>query len=141
MTASKQVAVRTTTIPRSPRGRHGATSRDRQRHRLRLLADRGGGRSDQADLIDNYQAGDPSSSFLFVADPMRPNGGILMRFKGIPTIPLLNIPFYGAAPTGSAVLNDVGTPGDPSDDIYVYPTVGIAQQYDGCGLRRFVHRI
>ena len=86
-------------------------------------------------MIDNYQADDSSSSFLFVADPMCPNGGILMRFKRISTIPLLSMPLYGAARTYSAVLNDGGTPGDPSDDTYVYPTVGIAQQYDGCGLR------
>jgi hypothetical protein len=85
------------------------------------------------DLINNYQAGDPSTSFLLVADPMRPNGGILMRFKGVPTIPLLGITFWGAAPTNSAVLNDGGTPSDPSDDTYAYPTVDVAQQYDGLG--------
>ena len=85
------------------------------------------------DLINSYQPGDPSISFFLVADPMRPNGGILMRFKGFPTIPLLNIPFYGAAPTNSAVVNDGGTPNDPSDDTYAYPTVDVAQQYDGLG--------
>ena len=85
------------------------------------------------DLIDDYHAGDPSTSFLLVADPMRPNGGILMRFKGVPTIPLLGITFWGAAPTNSAVLNDNGTPSDPSDDTYVYPTVDVAQQYDALG--------
>ena len=63
---------------------------------------------------------DPSTSFLLVADPMRPNGGILMRFKGVPTIPLLGITFWGAAPTNSAVLNDNGTPSDPSDDTFVH---------------------
>ena len=64
---------------------------------------------------------------------MRPNGGTLMRFKGVPTIPLLGITFWGAAPTNSAVLNDNGTPSDPSDDTFVYPTVDVPQQYDGLG--------
>jgi hypothetical protein len=85
------------------------------------------------DLIDNYQAGDSSTSFFLVANPMRPNGGILMRGKGLPTIPVLGATFYGATPNNSAVLNDGGTPGDPTDDTYVYPTVDVAHQYDGLG--------
>ena len=85
------------------------------------------------DLIDNYQPGDPSTSFDLVANAMRPNGGVLMRGKGLPTIPFFGITFYGATPTNSPVVNDGGTPDDPTDDTYLYPTVDVAQQYDGLG--------
>ena len=76
------------------------------------------------DLIDDYQSGDPVLPFMLVANPMRPNGGVLMRGEGWPTIPILGISFSGASPTDSALLED-GT--------YVYPTVDIATQYDGIG--------
>jgi hypothetical protein len=85
------------------------------------------------DLIDNHQPGDPSTSFVLVANAMRPNGGILERGQGLPTIPFFGITFYGATPTNSPVVNDGGTPGDPTDDTYLYPTVDVAQQYDGLG--------
>ncbi|MGX9787660.1 PE-PPE domain-containing protein [Mycobacterium sp. MMS18-G62] len=85
------------------------------------------------DLIDNFQAGDPSTSFEFVANAMRPNGGVLERGVGLPTIPFFGITFYGAAPTNSPVVNDGGTPDDPTDDTYLYPTIDVAQQYDGLG--------
>ncbi|WP_308205353.1 PE-PPE domain-containing protein, partial [Mycolicibacterium insubricum] len=32
---------------------------------------------------------------------MRPNGGILMRFAGWPTIPILGVSFDGASPTSA----------------------------------------
>ena len=76
------------------------------------------------DLIEGYDAGDAPVSFMFVANPMRPNGGVLMRGMGWPTIPILGISFGGASPTDSAQLPD-GT--------YAYPTVDIARQYDGLG--------
>jgi hypothetical protein len=77
------------------------------------------------DLIDNPQPGDPSTaSFNLVSNAMRPNGGILERFNGFPSIPFFGISFYGAAPTNSAVLNG-GT--------FAYPTVDVAQQYDALG--------
>jgi hypothetical protein len=85
------------------------------------------------DLIANYQPGDPSTSFVMVANAMRPNGGILERGVGLPTIPFLGVTFYGSAPTNSPVIDNGGTPDDPSDDTYVYPTVDVAQQYDGLG--------
>ncbi|HKP40588.1 PE-PPE domain-containing protein [Mycobacterium sp.] len=85
------------------------------------------------DLIDNHQASDPSTSFEMVANAMRPNGGILERGAGLPTIPFFGITFYGAAPTDSPVVNDGGTPNDPTDDTYLYPTIDVAQQYDGLG--------
>lgn len=76
------------------------------------------------DLIEDYQAGDPAVSFMMVANPMRPNGGVLMRANGWPTIPILGVSFSGASPTDSVRLPD-GT--------YAYPTVDIARQYDGLG--------
>ena len=79
----------------------------------------------KADLIDEYQAGDPTVAFDLVANPMRPNGGVLMRLHGWPTIPLLGISFPGASPTAGPTTDD----GE-----FVYPTVDIAWQYDGmCG--------
>nr|WP_264060455.1 PE-PPE domain-containing protein [Mycolicibacterium psychrotolerans] len=76
------------------------------------------------DLIEAYRPGDPSLSFMLVANPMRPNGGILMRFAGWPTIPILGVSFDGASPTDSA---------DLGDGQYAYPTVDIVRQYDALG--------
>lgn len=56
----------------------------------------------------------PSSdelSFVFVANPNRPNGGILARFEGL-YVPILGITFDG--PT-------------PNDE---YPTIDVAREYD-----------
>ena len=75
------------------------------------------------DLIAQYQPGDPSISFMLIANPMRPNGGVLMRLLGWPTIPILEIPFPGASPTESAV--DEGG--------FAYRTVDVVRQYDGLG--------
>lgn len=76
------------------------------------------------DLIEAYRPGDPTLSFLLVANPMRPNGGILMRFAGWPTIPILGVSFDGASPTDSADLGDGRS---------AYPTVDIVRQYDALG--------
>lgn len=76
------------------------------------------------DLIAAYRPGDPDLSFLLVANPMRPNGGILMRFAGWPTIPILGVSFDGASPTDSA---------DLGDGLFAYPTVDIVRQYDALG--------
>ncbi len=76
------------------------------------------------DLISAYQPRDPTVSMMFVANPMRPNGGILERFAGWPTIPILGVSFDGASPTDSA---------DLGDGRYAYPTVDIVRQYDALG--------
>ncbi|MGD9619764.1 MAG: PE-PPE domain-containing protein [Mycolicibacterium sp.] len=76
------------------------------------------------DLIGDYQTGDAAVPFMLVANPMRPNGGVLMRGKGLPTIPILGISFIGSSPTDSAML---------ADGAYANPTVDIARQYDGLG--------
>lgn len=71
------------------------------------------------ELIAHHGPDSPAVSFVLSANPMRPNGGILMRFRGWPTIPILGIPFPGASPT------------DSPDG--VYQTVDIVRQYDGLG--------
>jgi hypothetical protein len=62
-----------------------------------------------------FAGGNPS--FILVANPSRPNGGILERgniFNIQPTIPFIGLTFSGATPTN--------TP---------YTTVDVARQYDG----------
>ncbi|MET0699769.1 MAG: PE-PPE domain-containing protein [Mycobacterium sp.] len=80
---------------------------------------------EKQDLIRYYLAHPEETlpadlSFVLLANPMRPNGGILQRFVGL-TLPLLDVTNYGAAPTNSA---DLG----PGND---FPTVDISRQYDG----------
>ena len=73
------------------------------------------------DLIQNRPA-DTDVSFFLLANPMRPNGGILSRGPEGLTIPIVGITFYGATPTNSC------TPGGDC-----YETVDVAAQYDGLG--------
>ncbi|MFO7165149.1 MAG: PE-PPE domain-containing protein [Mycolicibacterium hassiacum] len=60
--------------------------------------------------------------FFLVANPMRPNGGILARGPQGLRIPILGIVFYGATPTDSC-----------TDNGPCYPTVDVAVQYDLLG--------
>lgn len=60
-------------------------------------------------------------SFFLLANPMRPNGGVLARGPEGLTIPIIGITFYGATPTNSC---DTGE---------CYETVDVAAQYDGLG--------
>lgn len=52
-------------------------------------------------------------SFVLIANPNRPNGGILQRFEGA-YIPILGVTFDGATPTATNV-----------------ETVDVTRQYDG----------
>lgn len=73
------------------------------------------------DLIENPGETPPVASFFLLANPMRPNGGILARgFRGL-TIPLMGITFYGATPTNSCDVGDC------------MPTVDAVVQYDLLG--------
>jgi hypothetical protein len=63
----------------------------------------------------------PATSFFLLANPMRPNGGVLAIGPRGLTIPLIGITFHGATPTNSC---DVGA---------CMPTVDVAAQYDGLG--------
>jgi hypothetical protein len=73
------------------------------------------------DLIANPPA-NTDVSFFLLANPMRPNGGILARGPEGLTIPIIGITFYGATPTDSCE-----GPGG------CYETVDVAAQYDGLG--------
>lgn len=65
---------------------------------------------------------DGKTSFFLLANPMRPNGGILARGPEGLTIPIIGITFYGATPTNSC-----------EGDGPCMPTVDAAEQYDGLG--------
>lgn len=73
------------------------------------------------DLIENPREGDGVTSMFLLANPMRPNGGILVLGPQGVTIPLLDIPFYGATPTNSCEVGDC------------IATVDVATQYDPLG--------
>jgi hypothetical protein len=55
----------------------------------------------------------PDVTFVLLANPNRPNGGIMQRFEGL-HIPMLDVTFNGSTPTDSQ-----------------FTTVDIARQYDG----------
>jgi hypothetical protein len=75
------------------------------------------------DLINGTPAGGPQNAeFFLIANPMRPNGGMLARGVQGQTIPGLGITFYGPTPT-----NSCQTTGP------CYPTTDVAQQYDLLG--------
>lgn len=61
----------------------------------------------------------PDVSFVLLANPNRPNGGVLQRFAGL-YIPLLDVTFDGATATDSC--DEIGCH---------FPTVDISRQYDG----------
>ena len=66
--------------------------------------------------------GTPASvQYVYIANPMRPNGGFLSRFEPFGTIPVLGVTFYGPSPTTSPGWE----PGDPPT------TFDYARQYDG----------
>ncbi|BBZ08842.1 PE family protein [Mycolicibacterium doricum] len=62
----------------------------------------------------------PEVSVVLIANPNRPNGGVLQRFAGL-YIPLLDVTFSGETPTDSPLV----------DAEYLFPTIDIARQYDG----------
>lgn len=66
-------------------------------------------------LIEQYGDSEelPDIDFVLIANPNRPNGGILQRFEGL-HIPLLNVTFNGSTPTDGG-----------------FDTVDVARQYDG----------
>jgi PE-PPE domain-containing protein len=69
----------------------------------------------------NTQPGSiPPPTFVLVANPNRPNGGILERGVALGTIPILGLTFSGATPTTTA--------GAPTGAVTTYD---IARQYDG----------
>src|SRR5262245_31193697 len=77
-------------------------------------------------FIQDYNPADPEATpiagFVLLANPNKPNGGILERYKFVGTIPILGITFDGATPTDG--------PQNP-DGSYVAPTKDITFLYDG----------
>ena len=84
----------------------------------------------KGDLITNPGNAPADTEFDLIANPTRPNGGILGRgFQGF-TIPIFDIPFYGPTPNSCpsadpCTADEVGHP--------VYKTVDVVQQYDLLG--------
>lgn len=80
------------------------------------------GYSQSAVILSKYKAETTRGNIVYVlvSNPARPNGGILSRFRGF-TIPVLDIPLSGPAPTTSPGW-EAGE--DPT-------TFDVAQQYDG----------
>lgn len=66
-------------------------------------------------LIEEYGDSEdaPDVTFVLLANPNRPNGGIMQRFEGL-HIPMLDVTFNGSTPTDSQ-----------------FETVDVARQYDG----------
>jgi hypothetical protein len=73
------------------------------------------------DLLQKPEQVPTNASFFLLANPMRPNGGILARGPQGLTIPILGVTFSGATPTNSCDLGNC------------MPTVDVAAQYDGMG--------
>ena len=70
------------------------------------------GFSQGAAVASQYKATHEGNTYILVANPNRPNGGILERFAGM-HIPILDVTFNGATPAT------------------VDPTIDVARQYDG----------
>ncbi|MGV0837407.1 PE-PPE domain-containing protein [Mycolicibacterium thermoresistibile] len=66
----------------------------------------------------------PGASFVLLANPMRPNGGLLQRLPQGMTIPVLGVTAYGSTPTNSC---------DEHGENCAYPTMDVAMQYDALG--------
>ena len=73
------------------------------------------------ELIENPGETPPVTSYFLLANPMRPNGGILARSPFAFTIPILGVSFVGATPT------------DSCEQGQCMPTVDVASQYDPMG--------
>ena len=60
------------------------------------------------------------NTYVLVANPNRPNGGILQRFNGV-SIPILDITFNGATPTSGDITYDIARQYDGWADFPKYP--------------------
>jgi hypothetical protein len=66
------------------------------------------------------ETGTVGNTYVLVANPNRPNGGILQRFNGV-TVPILDIAFNGATPTDGDLTYDVARQYDGWADFPKYP--------------------
>ena len=60
------------------------------------------------------------NTYVLVANPNRPNGGILQRFNGV-SVPILDITFNGATPTAGDITYDIARQYDGWADFPKYP--------------------
>jgi hypothetical protein len=82
------------------------------------------------DLNATWTEGGPVPTYVLVANPNRPNGGILERGVALGTIPILGVTFSGATPTTTAgVTPCTGRNCATTPDMIT--TYDVARQYDG----------
>jgi hypothetical protein len=82
------------------------------------------------DLNATWTEGSPVPTYVLVANPNRPNGGILERGVALGTVPILGVTFSGATPTTTAgVTPCTGRNCATSPDMIT--TYDVARQYDG----------
>ena len=82
----------------------------------------------KSDLIAHPPTG--TVSFVFEANPNRPNGGVLQRFAGL-HVPILDVTFNGATPTNSPqptplTTVDIAHQYDPVSDFPNHPLNGLS---------------
>lgn len=80
------------------------------------------GYSQGAAVVTRYkrEVGEIGDTYVLVANPNRPNGGILQRFRGL-NIPILDVSFNGSTPTDGDVTYDIARQYDGVVDFPQYP--------------------
>lgn len=93
------------------------------------------GFSQGAVVASQYKADHTGNTYILVANPSRPNGGILERFEGL-HIPFLDITFSGATPDNGDYTIDVARQYDGWADFptYLWNPVAIANAVAGMAL-------
>ncbi|MFB1295780.1 PE-PPE domain-containing protein [Mycobacterium sp. pW049] len=90
------------------------------------------GYSQGAVVASLYKGTQTGNTFVLVANPSRPNGGVMQRFKGL-TIPLLDVTFSGATPNTGDVTYDVARQYDGWADFprYLWNPIAVANAFMG----------
>ncbi|KMO76969.1 putative PPE family protein PPE42 [Mycolicibacterium chlorophenolicum] len=93
------------------------------------------GFSQGAAVASQYKADHTGNTYVLVANPNRPNGGILERFEGL-HIPFLDVTFNGATPDNGDYTIDVARQYDGWTDFptYLWNPVAIANAVVGMAL-------
>ncbi len=93
------------------------------------------GFSQGAVVASQYKADQSDNTYILVANPNRPNGGILERFEGL-HIPFLDVTFNGATPDNGAATIDVARQYDGWADFptYLWNPIAIANAVAGMAL-------
>jgi len=90
------------------------------------------GFSQGAVVASQYKGAHPNDTYVLVANPNRPNGGILQRFEGL-HIPFLDVTFTGSTPINGAATVDVARQYDGWTDfpMYLWNPLAIANAMAG----------